>query len=50
MAGFTTKVVVAVCVYEEMARIGKRKRRFSVHPLNIQRDLKGAFLTLYVDL
>jgi hypothetical protein len=28
----------------------KRKRRFSVHPLNFQRDLKGAFITLYTDL
>jgi hypothetical protein len=27
----------------------KRKRRFSVHPLNFQRDLKGAFVTLYTD-
>jgi hypothetical protein len=28
----------------------KTKRRFSVHPLIFQRDLKGAFVTLYTDV
>jgi hypothetical protein len=52
MAGFITKVVAAAYLYEKMARKEKekRKRRFSVHPLNFQRDLKGAFVTLYTDL
>lgn len=51
MAGFTSKVVAAAYLYEKMAQKGKkRRRRFSVHPLNIQRELKGAFVTLYADL
>jgi hypothetical protein len=51
MAGFVTNVVAAY-LYEKMERKEKErmKRRFSVHPLNFQRDLKEAFVTLYTDL
>jgi hypothetical protein len=44
MAGFTIQVVVAAYLYEKTARKEKRKRRFSVYTLNVQRDLEGAFI------